>query len=51
MVSCPQVTFVYPGGIVQSPSLLNTPSLATLRARVGALVAASRARGWRPPGA
>ena len=48
MVSCPQVTFVYPGGIVQSPSLVDTPSLATLRARVQKLVAASRARGWRP---
>ena len=48
MVSCPQVTFVYPGGIVQSHSLLNTPSLATLRARVTKLVVASRARGWRP---
>ena len=48
MVSCPQVTFVYPGGIVQSPSLLNTPSLDTLRARVQQLLDASRARGWRP---
>lgn len=48
MVSCPQVTFVYPGGIVQGSSLLDTPSLAVLRTRVGELVAASRARGWRP---
>ena len=51
MVSCPQVTFVYPGGIVQSPPLLDTPSLPTLRARVQELVAASRKRGWRPRGA
>ena len=48
MVSCPQVTFVYPGGMVQGSSLLNTPSLATLRARVQELVAASRARGRGP---
>ena len=48
MVSCPQITFVYPGGVVQSPALLSTPSPATLRARVAELVAASRARGWRP---
>jgi hypothetical protein len=48
MVSCPQITFVYPGGVVQSAALLSTPSLATLRARVAELVAASRARGWSP---
>ncbi len=34
MVSCPQITFVYPGGVVQSAALLSTPSLATLRTRV-----------------
>jgi hypothetical protein len=48
MVSCPQVTFVYPGGIVQSTSLLSTPSPGALRARVAELIAASRARGWKP---
>jgi hypothetical protein len=48
MVSCPQVTFVYPGGVVQSQALLGRPPLATLRARVAELVAASRARGWKP---
>lgn len=48
MVSCPQVNFVYPGGIVQSASLLSTPSPEVLRARVAELLAASRARGWRP---
>jgi hypothetical protein len=48
MVSCPQITFVYPGGTVQSATLLGTPSFATLRARVGELLAASRARGWTP---
>jgi hypothetical protein len=45
--SCPQVNFVYPGGVVQSKALLRTPSLAELRARIGQLVAASRARGWQ----
>ncbi len=48
MVSCPQITFVYPGGVVQSAALLSTPPLATLRARVAELLSASRARGWRP---
>jgi hypothetical protein len=48
MVSCPQVMFVYPGGIVQSAPLLSTPSLGALRARVAELLAAARARGWRP---
>jgi hypothetical protein len=48
MVGCPLITFVYPGGIAQSEALLNTPSPATLRARVAELLAASRARGWKP---
>jgi hypothetical protein len=47
VASCPQVTFAYPGGVVQSPALLNRPAIATLRARVGELLAASRARGWK----
>jgi hypothetical protein len=51
MVSCPQVMFVYPGGIVQSAGLLGMQSLPTLRARVSELVAASHARGWRPASA
>jgi hypothetical protein len=45
--SCPQVNFVYPGGVVQSRVLLEAPSQAALRARVTALVAAARVRGWR----
>src|SRR6202035_5729496 len=36
MVSCPQITFVYPGGIVQSPPQLSRSTLTTLRARVNA---------------
>jgi len=47
--SCPQLTFAYPGGVVQGKTLLGNPSLAALRARVSELVAASRARGWRGP--
>jgi hypothetical protein len=46
VASCPQVTFAYPGGVVQSSALLARPSSATLRARVSELVAAARARGW-----
>jgi hypothetical protein len=48
MVSCPQIAFVYPGGIVQSAALLGMPSPVTLRMRVAELLAASRARGWKP---
>lgn len=46
--NCPQVTFAYPGGVVQSRALLTRAPVATLRARVAALVAGARARGWRP---
>ena len=47
--TCPQLTFAYPGGVVQSKALLYRPPLATLRARLEELVAGARARGWRPP--
>ena len=47
VATCPQVTFAYPGGLVQSRALLSRPAPATLRARVSQLVAASRSRGWR----
>lgn len=46
--SCPQVTLAFPGGTVQSAAILGRPSRSTLRARIGELVAESRARGWRP---
>ena len=49
VVSCPQVTFVLPGGVAQSKPLLATPSTPALSARVNELVAAAKARGWRPP--
>jgi hypothetical protein len=48
VASCPQVSFAYPGGVVQSHALLTRPPLATLRLRVSRLVAAARTRGWRP---
>jgi hypothetical protein len=44
VASCPQLTFVLPGGIVQSPALLARPSSSVLLARVSQLVAAARAR-------
>jgi hypothetical protein len=47
--SCPQVSFVYPGGVVQSKALLKRPARGVLRARIAALVAAAKARGWRQP--
>jgi hypothetical protein len=47
--SCPQVTLVYPGGVVQSKPLLKRPARAVLRARIAALVAGAKARGWRQP--
>ncbi len=47
VASCPQVSFAYPGGVIQSKALLRSVPLATLRARVSELVVASRARGWR----
>lgn len=51
VASCPQVSFVLPGGVVQSPALLDTPSPRTLRARVAELVAvAEREAGRRAAG-
>jgi hypothetical protein len=51
MASCPQVSFVLPGGVVQSSALLDTPSPQTLRKRVTELVvAAGRGVGGRAPG-
>lgn len=47
--TCPQVSFVYPGGDAQGQALLNRPSRALLRRRIGELVTGSRGRGWRGP--
>jgi peroxiredoxin len=45
LATCPQVSFIEKGGVIQSRALLNRPSIATLRGRVRALLAASRASG------
>jgi hypothetical protein len=47
VATCPQLTFAYPGGEVQSAAILTQPSRSTLRARLNELVADSRARGWK----
>jgi hypothetical protein len=46
---CPQLTFAYPGGIVQGRAIVGNPTAAELRERLALLVTQSRARGWRPP--
>jgi hypothetical protein len=48
VATCPQVTFALPGGVALGKALLSRPSPAALRRRVEGLVAAARARGWRP---
>jgi len=47
--TCPQVTFVYPGGAAQGGALINRPSRALLRRRIATLVSGARARGWHGP--
>lgn len=49
MLSCPQLSFIYPGGRMQSDALLERPTPAALDARVRGLLAGARARGWRAP--
>jgi hypothetical protein len=44
VASCPQVSFIYQGGIVQSRALLSRPPLQVLRSRVQELLSASKAR-------
>jgi hypothetical protein len=48
VLSCPQLSFIYPGGVMQSV-MTQTPSSSALDARVAKLLAASRARGWSAP--
>jgi hypothetical protein len=47
--TCPQVSFLYPGGEVQGGALIDTPSRALLRRRVARLVSGARGRGWHGP--
>jgi hypothetical protein len=49
IASCPQITFVLPGGTAEGRALLARPSPAVLRARTEQLVAAAKASGWREP--
>jgi hypothetical protein len=49
MVSCPQITFVRPGGTLQGAPLLSRAPLNTLRTRVQRLVASSQAPGSQAP--
>jgi hypothetical protein len=51
VASCPQVTFVLPGGVVAGRPLLGGAAAGGLRARVAALVRAASAGGWRGPAA
>jgi hypothetical protein len=48
VLTCPQVNFIYPGGVTQGHALLEKPSPAALQRRVSKLLAASKARGWSP---
>jgi hypothetical protein len=48
VASCPQLSFALPGGVEQGTTVLHRASRAALRARIAQLVAAARARGWRP---
>jgi len=47
VVSCPQLTFAYQGGVVQSAAIQTRPSRDTLDRRLSELVTAARARGRR----
>ncbi|MGI8556823.1 MAG: hypothetical protein ACR2ND_00695 [Solirubrobacteraceae bacterium] len=49
LATCPQITFILPGGAVDGRPLLKTPTRAQLDARLSALYAGARARGWKPP--
>ncbi|HEY2631362.1 MAG TPA: hypothetical protein VGI26_03185 [Solirubrobacteraceae bacterium] len=49
MVSCPQISFVRPGGVLQSAPLLTRAPLQTLRTRVQQLLASSQATGSQAP--
>jgi hypothetical protein len=44
VATCPQLTFILPGGKARGKALLTNPSVAELRSRIEDLVAASKAR-------
>jgi len=45
---CPEITFAYPGGIVQGTAI-GQLSVAQLAGRLRRLVSGSKARGWTAP--
>jgi hypothetical protein len=49
VAGCPEVVLAYPGGRVRETVVGRDRAERGLADRVAALVAASRARGWRPP--
>src|SRR2546421_187264 len=50
IATCPQGTFSYPAGVVESAALFRPARISTLRARARELGSAPRARGWRGGG-
>jgi peroxiredoxin len=48
IAGCPEVVLAYPGGVVRATLLGGDRAERQLGAHVAGLVAASRARGWRP---
>jgi hypothetical protein len=49
VATCPQLTFILPGGTARGKALLVRPSRAVLRGRIEDLVRAATARGWKAP--
>lgn len=49
IAGCPEVVLAYPGGVVRGTIVGRDQAERDLSSHVAGLVAASRARGWRPP--
>lgn len=49
IAGCPEVVLAYPGGVVRGTVVGRDRAERDLAGHVAGLVAASRARGWRPP--
>jgi peroxiredoxin len=49
IAGCPEVVLAYPGGVVRGTIVGRDQAERDLSRHVAGLVAASRARGWRPP--
>jgi hypothetical protein len=50
VATCPQLTFILPGGTARGKALLTRPSRTVLRERIEDLERAAEARGWKAPG-